>query len=305
MLHIGFDLPIINHCHALSQLLYPLSPFPRPLSSQLINLLFYSNNNKPNGGGIEIGQNTIYNIVLLIVDIVLLVFKFWLTIIQEIIQMFTTRPLEHVNGKLVLITGAGHGMGKEMALQYARLGAKVLCWDVNEQTNTQTVKEIKQAGGTAHGYICNVGRRDEVMELATKIQKEHGFVSIVINNAGIMPCHPLLEHTEQEIRLMYDVNVVAHFWVCLFSRSHTGYCLLAFVYIRFFSNSPSPSLHLADHPSLPARHDWAQRGQHCGSILLRWSLWPGQFGALLRHKVRRTWLHVSAGWGAAQEESTV
>ncbi|XP_017872068.1 PREDICTED: epidermal retinol dehydrogenase 2 [Drosophila arizonae] len=172
-----------------------------------------SNNNKPNGGGIEIGQNTIYNIVLLIVDIVLLVFKFWLTIIQEIIKIFSTRPLEHVNGKLVLITGAGHGMGKEMALQYASLGAKVLCWDVNEQTNTQTVKEIKQAGGTAHGYICNVARREEVLELATKIQKEHGFVSIVINNAGIMPCHPLLEHTEQEIRLMYDVNVVAHFWI--------------------------------------------------------------------------------------------
>lgn len=57
-----------------------------------------------------------------------------------------------VGGKWVFITGTGHGMGKQMALQYAALGAKVICVDVNEKNNTQTVKEIKQAGHVAHGY---------------------------------------------------------------------------------------------------------------------------------------------------------
>ncbi|KAH8305372.1 hypothetical protein KR044_012856, partial [Drosophila immigrans] len=158
-------------------------------------------------------NNDIYNTVLLVVDIVMLLVKFWIAIIEDVIKNFTTRPLSNVAGQNVLITGAGHGMGKEMALQYAALGAKVICWDVNEQTNSQTVKEIKQAGGTAHAYVCNVVKREEIVELAARMRKEHGFIQVVVNNAGIMPCHPLLEHNEQETRLMYDINVLAHYWI--------------------------------------------------------------------------------------------
>ncbi|XP_034670921.1 17-beta-hydroxysteroid dehydrogenase 13 [Drosophila subobscura] len=158
-------------------------------------------------------SSDIYNIVLLVVDIVLLLVKFWLAIVESIVGLFQTKVQENVSGKFVLITGAGHGMGKQMALQYAALGATVICWDVNEQTNNQTVKDIKQKGGKAFGYVCNVTKREELIELAQKVRKEHGFIHVVVNNAGIMPCHPLLEHTENEIRLMYDINVISHFWM--------------------------------------------------------------------------------------------
>ncbi|EDV34402.1 uncharacterized protein Dana_GF20987 [Drosophila ananassae] len=157
--------------------------------------------------------NDIYNIVLLVVDILVLIAKFWYTIAEAIVGLFRPPPLEEVRGKVVLITGTGHGMGKQMALQYGQLGATILCWDVNEQTNNQTVKEIQAKGGKAFGYVCNVTKREEIIELAQKVRKEHGFVSVVVNNAGIMPCHPLLEHTENEIRLMYDINVVSHYWI--------------------------------------------------------------------------------------------
>ncbi|KAH8420296.1 hypothetical protein KR009_008824, partial [Drosophila setifemur] len=157
--------------------------------------------------------NDIYNIVLLVVDIVMLLVKFFLAIVESFVGLFRPPPQEEVSGKVVLITGTGHGMGKQMALQYAQLGATVLCWDVNEQTNNQTVKEIKQKGGKAFGYVCNVTKREELIDLAQKVRKEHGFISVLVNNAGIMPCHPLLEHTENEIRLMYEINVISHFWM--------------------------------------------------------------------------------------------
>lgn len=163
--------------------------------------------------GSNANSNDIYNIVLLVVDIVMLIVKFWLAIAEAIVGLFRAPPLDDVNGKVVLITGTGHGMGKEMALQYAKLGATILCWDVNEQTNNQTVKEIKNNGGKAFGYVCNVTKREELIELAQKVRKEHGFIHVVVNNAGIMPCHPLLEHTENEIRLMYEINVLSHFWI--------------------------------------------------------------------------------------------
>lgn len=170
------------------------------------------------GAGNVDGSNNIYDIVLLIVDIVMLVVKFWLAIIESTVKLFVPGEKANVNGQVVLITGTGHGMGKEMALQYAALGAKVVCWDINEVTNNKTVDEIKKAGGVAWGYVCNVTKRDEVMQLSERVRKEVGFVNIVINNAGIMPTHPLLEHTEQETRLLFDINVLGNFWVSEVNR---------------------------------------------------------------------------------------
>lgn len=50
------------------------------------------------------------------------------------------------------ITGAGHGIGKELAIQYACLGAKVICLDVNQQSNKETAREIRDIGKTAYTY---------------------------------------------------------------------------------------------------------------------------------------------------------
>lgn len=48
--------------------------------------------------------------------------------------------------------GAGHGIGKEMALQYSELGAVIVCWDINEILNLETVNLIKSKGSKAYGY---------------------------------------------------------------------------------------------------------------------------------------------------------
>lgn len=55
--------------------------------------------------------------------------------------------------------------------------------------------------------------REKVLETGSKVLKEVGDVSILINNAGIMPSHPFLEHTEGEFRKLFEVNVIAHFWI--------------------------------------------------------------------------------------------
>lgn len=99
---------------------------------------------------------------------------------------------------------------------YAKLGAKVVCWDINEKGNTELVKEITAIGGKAYSYVCNVTKREEIMEVAAKTKREVGTVDILVNNAGIMPTHPLTEHTENEIRIMYEINVLSHFYVSYF-----------------------------------------------------------------------------------------
>lgn len=76
------------------------------------------------------------------------------------------------------------------------------------------MKELKALRrGNSFGYQCDVTNREEVLKLAKKIHLEVGPITVIINNAGIMPCHSLEETTESEIRKIFDVNVLAHFWV--------------------------------------------------------------------------------------------
>lgn len=60
---------------------------------------------------------------------------------------------------------------------------------------------------------CDVTDRASVFALADRVSKEVGEVTVLVNNAGVMPCKPLLDHDEKEVRLMYGVNTLAHIWV--------------------------------------------------------------------------------------------
>ncbi|XP_066146083.1 short-chain dehydrogenase/reductase family 16C member 6-like [Euwallacea fornicatus] len=118
-----------------------------------------------------------------------------------------------VKGEIVLITGTGHGIGKLLAIKYAQEGAIVVAWDINEELNTQTVHHIQKLGyKNIYGYKVDVSNRQNVMETAEKVRNSVGEVTILINNAGIMPHHSFLEHTEAEVRRIMDVNVMANFW---------------------------------------------------------------------------------------------
>lgn len=60
---------------------------------------------------------------------------------------------------------------------------------------------------------CDVSNETEVTALVEKVKNEVGFVSILVNNAGIMPCHRFFTYTPDEIRKLFAINVFAHIWV--------------------------------------------------------------------------------------------
>lgn len=62
-------------------------------------------------------------------------------------------------------------------------------------------------------FSVDVTNREKVLEAGKKVQNEVGFVTILINNAGIMPQHEMLKHSEKEIRMIFEINVLAHFWM--------------------------------------------------------------------------------------------
>ncbi|XP_012229357.1 short-chain dehydrogenase/reductase family 16C member 6 [Linepithema humile] len=155
-----------------------------------------------------------YNGALILADVLVLILKILYYICESIYKFFVPAEEKSVAGEIVLITGTGHGIGKELALRYASLGATVVCWDLNQQANEETINEIKKTGTTAaYAYQCDVSKREDVLSVAEKVKREVGDVTILVNNAGIMPCHTLLDHTTDEIKRIFDINVLAHFWM--------------------------------------------------------------------------------------------
>lgn len=74
-----------------------------------------------------------------------------------------------VNGEIVLVTGAGSGIGRLMSKKLAKLGAKLVLVDVNSKGNEETAKEIEIEGGTAHTFTCDLSSREDIYRAADQV----------------------------------------------------------------------------------------------------------------------------------------
>jgi len=149
--------------------------------------------------------------------------------VVALFRFFIPPPMKSIRGKLVLITGAGHGIGAELALHMARQGARVVCVDVDEASNRDTVraietKELQQAWA----YTCDVADKDHVKHVMGKIRREVGDIDILVNNAGIAHIKPLLQTSNEEVQRLINVNVLSHFytlheWLPVFTARGSGH----------------------------------------------------------------------------------
>eukprot|EP00123_Amoebidium_parasiticum_P010678 comp20244_c0_seq1/m.25303 comp20244_c0_seq1/g.25303 ORF comp20244_c0_seq1/g.25303 comp20244_c0_seq1/m.25303 type:complete len:309 (-) comp20244_c0_seq1:737-1663(-) len=129
--------------------------------------------------------------------------------LSSLYSMFTKKDL---NGKIVVITGAGSGIGRLMSLRLAKLGCYVLLWDLSLESAEKVAVEIIEAGGKAKAYQSDVSDRETVYRLANQIKEEVGPVDILINNAGIVSGKKILDVPDGLAEKTMDVNTTAHFW---------------------------------------------------------------------------------------------
>ncbi|XP_071627291.1 short-chain dehydrogenase/reductase family 16C member 6-like isoform X2 [Temnothorax longispinosus] len=154
-----------------------------------------------------------YNMLLFLAELLFLILKVVYYICEDIYRLIVPTKKKSVAGEIVLITGAGHGIGKELAIGYASLGATVVCWDINEERNNETMNNIKRMGrDSVYAYRCNVADREEVFRVAEKVKKEVGDVTILVNNAGAVFIKSFMNQSLDEIAQVIDVNVTAHYW---------------------------------------------------------------------------------------------
>lgn len=150
--------------------------------------------------------------LLVLAEFVLLTFQcLWIALLEAVRWPV---PAKSLAGKVVLITGSGHGVGRELALRLARLGAKLLLVDIHKENNEAVAYEVKQEGGTsAVSYVCDVSDENQVRLLARKVAQDVGPVAVLVNNAAITNCQPVLTLQPEQIRRTLDVNLLSHFWM--------------------------------------------------------------------------------------------
>jgi NAD(P)-dependent dehydrogenase (short-subunit alcohol dehydrogenase family) len=84
-----------------------------------------------------------------------------------------------------VITGAGSGLGRALALELARRGGRILVTDVSEQSAVETAQLVEEAGGTGHPMACDVSRVQDVERAAQGAEALWGGVDLLVNNAGV------------------------------------------------------------------------------------------------------------------------
>jgi NAD(P)-dependent dehydrogenase (short-subunit alcohol dehydrogenase family) len=115
-------------------------------------------------------------------------------------------------GQTAVVTGAGRGMGRAVAMGLAAEGARVVVAEVDEAAGADTVSAITQAGGQAISAAADVSKVPDVRALFQKTIAEFGTVDILINNAGIGIPKPLLEYTEADWDRQLGVNLKGMFF---------------------------------------------------------------------------------------------
>jgi len=112
-----------------------------------------------------------------------------------------------LNGKVALITGAASGIGKEIALLYARHGASVAIADINQAAAQQTADEINAAGGRALGVAMDVTREDAVNAGTQAVVDAFGQLDILVSNAGIQIVKPIVDYSFADWKKMQAIHV--------------------------------------------------------------------------------------------------
>ena len=124
------------------------------------------------------------------------------------------REPERFAGKVVVVTGAGHGIGRASEARFAAEGAEAVVVDVNADGARETVSLIGAAGGRAHAIVADVSDEGAVESLRDQIAEAHKHVDVLHNNAGRLRAGSVTELSAEEWDLTFAVNVRSMFLVC-------------------------------------------------------------------------------------------
>ncbi len=113
---------------------------------------------------------------------------------------------QRLRNKVAIVTGAGQGIGKGVALRLAREGADVVAADIQSANAEQTAGEIRELHRQALAWYINLANIAEIQPMVDKVAATFGHIDILVNNAGVVQSKPFLDVTEADWDRVIDIN---------------------------------------------------------------------------------------------------
>ena len=111
------------------------------------------------------------------------------------------------NGKIAVVTGAGSGIGRAIAIRLARDVEAVSIWDLNGDGAEETAEMIRKEGGKALALVADCADKAAIKEAADKVRAEFGPIGILVNNAGIAPFTPFMDIDDDLFDKVIRINL--------------------------------------------------------------------------------------------------
>lgn len=112
-----------------------------------------------------------------------------------------------LNGRTAVVTGAGSGIGRAIALRLAEDTAKIAIWDINGDGAEETAQMVRDTGGEAVAITVDCSEKDAIKKAADRTRAELGPISILVNNAGVAPFTPFLDTDDDLFDRVIRINL--------------------------------------------------------------------------------------------------
>ena len=168
-----------------------------------------------------------------------------------------------LENKTAIVTVAGRGLGKGIALKLAAEGAKVIVADMSMETASATAEEINASSGTAKAFAVNIAKQDEVKAMMDFTVESFGTLDVIVNNAGINRDAMLHKMTVEQWDQVIAVNLTGTFYCVQYAAQ-----IMREREAAPSSTSPPPAgWGISDRPIMPPPKPawWASPRQHAAS----------------------------------------
>jgi len=114
-----------------------------------------------------------------------------------------------LDGQVALVTGAGGGIGRAIAIEFARAGADVAIAEVIPERCEEAAARVRELGRRALGCVVDMMAAEAIVELVNRVDAEFGRIDILVNNAGGTSCRPFLQQNETNWKRIIDLNLMS------------------------------------------------------------------------------------------------